>query len=120
MPRINVIQAIRDASRLEMARDPRTLLIGQSVQGSLFGTGAGLVAEFGPERVVETPLAESTILDGAGKKLATTGADGSFEVPAGTDEIEVSNAHYAPVKVAISGKGPLTVTLERPLERTRQ
>ena len=62
------------------------------------------------------PLAQSTILDAAGKELATTGADGSFEVPAGTDEIEVSNPHYAPVKVPISKKGPLTVMLERPLE----
>jgi pyruvate dehydrogenase E1 component beta subunit len=72
MPRINVVQAIREATRLEMARDPRTLLIGQSVQGSLFGTGTGLVAEFGPERVVETPLAESTTA-GAAIGLALTG-----------------------------------------------
>jgi outer membrane receptor protein involved in Fe transport len=62
------------------------------------------------------PLAQSTIVDTSGKRLATTGADGSFEIPAGTDEVEVSNPHYAPVKVAISGKRPLTVTLERPLE----
>jgi pyruvate/2-oxoglutarate/acetoin dehydrogenase E1 component len=56
----------------DMARDLRTLLIGQSVQGSMFGTGAGLVMEFGPERVVETPLAESTTA-GAAIGLALTG-----------------------------------------------
>ncbi len=61
-------------------------------------------------------LAQSTIVDTSGKKLATTGADGSFEIPAGTADIEVSNPHFAPVKVAISGKAPLTVVLERPLE----
>jgi pyruvate dehydrogenase E1 component beta subunit len=72
VPTKNIIQAIRDATRLEMARDPRTLLIGQSVQGSLFGTGAGLVTEFGPERVIDTPLAESTTA-GAAIGLALTG-----------------------------------------------
>jgi len=72
VPTKNIIQAIRDATRLEMARDPKTLLIGQSVQGSLFGTGAGLVTEFGPERVIDTPLAESTTA-GAAIGLALTG-----------------------------------------------
>jgi acetoin:2,6-dichlorophenolindophenol oxidoreductase subunit beta len=72
LPTKNVIQAIQEATQLEMARDPRTLLIGQSVQGSLFGTGSGLVTEFGPERVIDTPLAESTAA-GAAIGLALTG-----------------------------------------------
>lgn len=72
MPRKNIVQAIREAIRLEMAQDERTQLIGQSVQGSLFGTGAGLVAEFGPDRVIGTPLAESTAA-GAAIGMAPTG-----------------------------------------------
>jgi len=63
-----------------------------------------------------TPLPDSTIADASGKKLATTGADGMFEVQAGTPEIEVSNPHYVTLRVPISGTAPLTVVLERPLE----
>ncbi len=62
------------------------------------------------------PLGGSTILDPSGKLLATSAADGSFTVPAGTAEIEVRNAHYVTSIVPISGSGPLTVVLERPLE----
>ncbi|HTY84497.1 MAG TPA: TonB-dependent receptor plug domain-containing protein, partial [Silvibacterium sp.] len=62
------------------------------------------------------PLGGSTILDSSGKLLATSAADGSFTVPAGTAEIEVRNAHYVTSIVPISGSGPLTVVLERPLE----
>lgn len=72
MPTMNIIQAIRQATQLEMADDPRTILIGQSVRGSLFGTGAGLVSEFGNDRVVDTPLTESTTA-GAAIGLALTG-----------------------------------------------
>ncbi len=62
------------------------------------------------------PLADSTILDTSGKEIATTGPDGTFEVPAAVSEIEVQNAHYVTLQVAISGRGPITVVLERPLE----
>lgn len=62
------------------------------------------------------PLAESTILDVSGNTLATTGPDGTFQIPAGLSEIAVSNPHYVTVKVPISGTAPVTVMLERPLE----
>jgi outer membrane receptor protein involved in Fe transport len=62
------------------------------------------------------PLAQTTIEDASGRALATTGADGKFEVPAGTPEIEVSNSHYVTLTVPISGTAPITVVLERPLE----
>ena len=70
-------------------------------------------------RVVDArgePLPGSTISDERGKELATTGADGEFKVPPAVSEIEVRNAHYVTAKVAISGRGPITVVLERPLE----
>jgi acetoin:2,6-dichlorophenolindophenol oxidoreductase subunit beta len=72
VPKRNLIQAIREAIGQEMRRDPTVLLLGQSVQGSLFGTGAGLVAEFGPDRVIDTPLAESAT-SGAVVGMALTG-----------------------------------------------
>jgi acetoin:2,6-dichlorophenolindophenol oxidoreductase subunit beta len=72
VPKRNVSQAIREAIRQEMRRDRTVLLIGQSVQGSLFGTGAGLITEFGPDRVIDTPLAESST-SGAAVGMALTG-----------------------------------------------
>jgi outer membrane cobalamin receptor len=63
-----------------------------------------------------SPLAQSTILDASGKKLATTDTDGRFDIAAGIAEIEVSNPHYVTVKVPITGNAPVTVVLERPLE----
>src|SRR5271156_2353508 len=62
------------------------------------------------------PLPESTVLDSSGHVLATTGANGSFEIPRGSSEIKVSNPHYVTVTVPISAVAPLTVVLERPLE----
>jgi outer membrane receptor protein involved in Fe transport len=62
------------------------------------------------------PLAGSTISDFSGKVLATSGADGSFTIPEGIPEIEVGNTHYVTTKITISGTGPVTVVLERPLE----
>jgi len=70
-------------------------------------------------RVVDArgaPLPQTTVLDSSGHILATTGPDGSFEIPRGTPQIQVSNPHYVPVTVAISASAPLTVVLERPLE----
>src|SRR5271166_2312799 len=48
------------------------------------------------------PLPQTTVLDSSGHILATTGPDGSFEIPRGTPQIQVSNPHYVPVTVAIS------------------
>ncbi len=62
------------------------------------------------------PLPESTVIDPSGHLLATTGADGSFEIPRGTSEIRVSNPHYVTVTVPISAASPLTVVLQTPLE----
>ena len=67
------------------------------------------------------PLAESTIVDTSGKKLATTGADGSFEIRAGTSEIEVSNPHFAPLKVAMYQQlpaGSLMLAVRSPQSRS--
>jgi outer membrane receptor protein involved in Fe transport len=62
------------------------------------------------------PVAEASVFDTANQLLAVTAADGSFEIPAGTREVEVSSAHFAPLTVPIHGTGPLHIVLERPLE----
>jgi pyruvate dehydrogenase E1 component beta subunit len=64
MPEMNIIQAVNDALRLEMRRDPRVVVLGEDVGrfGGVFRATTGLQEEFGPERCIDTPLAESGII----------------------------------------------------------
>ena len=64
MPVMNVIQAVNDALRVEMRRDPRVVVLGEDVGafGGVFRATAGLQQEFGAMRVVDTPLAEGGII----------------------------------------------------------
>jgi len=64
MPEMNIIQAVNDALKLEMHRDPRVLVMGEDVGrfGGVFRATTGLYEEFGAERCVDTPLAESGII----------------------------------------------------------
>jgi pyruvate dehydrogenase E1 component subunit beta len=63
----NIIQAVNDALRLEMRRDPRVVVLGEDVGkfGGVFRATVGLIEEFGPDRVIDTPLAESGIVGAA-------------------------------------------------------
>jgi len=64
MPEMNIIQAVNDALRLEMRRDPRVVVLGEDVGrfGGVFRATTGLQEEFGPDRCIDTPLAESGII----------------------------------------------------------
>ena len=57
------IEAIRSAMREEMERDPTVIVLGEDVgkKGGVFGATTGLQAQFGDLRVIDTPLAESSI-----------------------------------------------------------
>jgi 2-oxoisovalerate dehydrogenase E1 component beta subunit len=58
-----VIEALRDALHDEMQRDERVLVMGEDVEeGGVFRATEGFLAEFGPGRVIDTPLAESVIV----------------------------------------------------------
>ena len=61
------IQAISDALRLEMRRDQRVVLLGEDVgvYGGAFKVSQGFQEEFGPWRVIDTPLSETAIVGGA-------------------------------------------------------
>ncbi|MDG4655777.1 alpha-ketoacid dehydrogenase subunit beta [Ectobacillus antri] len=63
MAQMTMIQAITDALRVEMKNDPNVLVFGEDVgvNGGVFRATEGLQAEFGEERVFDTPLAESGI-----------------------------------------------------------
>jgi len=58
---VTYLDAIREAMRAEMAADPDVFLIGEDVGvfGGAFKVSKGLIDEFGPERVVDVPIAES-------------------------------------------------------------
>ena len=64
MPTLNLLQAVNDALRLEMRRDPRVVVLGEDVGkfGGVFRATAGLYEEFGADRVIDTPLSESGII----------------------------------------------------------
>ena len=64
MPVLTVLQAVNEALRTEMRRDERVIVLGEDVGklGGVFRATEGLLEEFGPERVIDTPLAESGII----------------------------------------------------------
>jgi pyruvate dehydrogenase E1 component beta subunit len=64
MPTWNIIQAVNDALRTEMRRDANVVVLGEDVGkfGGVFRATQGLVDEFGSERVIDTPLAESGVV----------------------------------------------------------
>ncbi len=67
MPEITYRQAIHDAMVEEMRRDERVFLIGEDIgtYGGAFGVSAGMLEEFGPERIRETPISEQAIVGAA-------------------------------------------------------
>ncbi|MEZ5091765.1 alpha-ketoacid dehydrogenase subunit beta [Nocardioides sp.] len=73
--------ALRDAIREAMQRDDRVFLMGEDVgaYGGCFGVSLGLLEEFGPERVRDTPLSESAFV-GAGIGAALGGLRPIVEV----------------------------------------
>lgn len=64
MPKLNMVQAINLALKEEMQRDKDIVILGEDVgrDGGVFRVTEGLLAQFGPERVVDTPLSESGIV----------------------------------------------------------
>ena len=67
MPELTYAEAIREALREEMIRDERVFLFGEDIgrYGGAFGVTFGLLDEFGPERIRETPISEAAIVGAA-------------------------------------------------------
>jgi len=64
MAKMTMVEALNMALRQEMQQDDAVILLGQDIgrDGGVFRVTDGLFAEFGEERVVDTPLAESAIV----------------------------------------------------------
>lgn len=67
MPEITFRQAVHDAMVEEMRRDELVFLIGEDIgrYGGAFGVSAGMLDEFGPDRIRETPISEQAIVGAA-------------------------------------------------------
>lgn len=74
MPEITYAQALKDAMSEEMRRDEHVFLLGEDIgpYGGAFGVTRGMIEEFGPERVRDTPISEAAIT-GAAVGAAMTG-----------------------------------------------
>ena len=72
--KLGYVQAFNEAVRQEMAADPDVFCAGEDIGafGGVFGTYAGLQAEFGEGRVVDTPISEQAIV-GLGVGAAVNG-----------------------------------------------
>src|SRR3546814_17417458 len=64
MPRMTMIEAIRDAMTVAMTRDPDVVVFGEDVSyfGGVFRCTLGLQQKFGPSRCFDTPVNESGIV----------------------------------------------------------
>lgn len=99
MAQITLVEAINLALKHEMARDPSVVVLGQDVgvDGGVFRATLGLGERFGPERVVDTPLAEGLI---AGMAIGMA-AEGLKPVA----EIQFSGFAYTAIDQVINHAG---------------
>ena len=74
MRHITIAEAIREAMSQEMRKDNTVFLAGEDigVLGGAFGVTKGMIDEFGPERVLNTPISETAIA-GIGTGAAAAG-----------------------------------------------
>jgi pyruvate dehydrogenase E1 component beta subunit len=117
MSDVTLIEALRRAALQEMRRDSRVWVLGEDVaRGGLFGQYRGFLDEFGPERVVSTPISESTIM-GAGLGAALVGTRPIIEmrifdfVMCAMDELV---NQIAKVRYMFGGQGKASVVVRMP------
>lgn len=66
MSRLSYSEAGKQALAEEMRADPRVWALGEDLgRGGVFGQYRGLVEEFGPQRIADTPISEATIMGSA-------------------------------------------------------
>jgi 2-oxoisovalerate dehydrogenase E1 component beta subunit len=67
MPTWNLVQSLNDGLRTALRDDARVVLLGEDIarNGGVFRVTEGLIDTFGPDRVIDTPLAETGIVGAA-------------------------------------------------------
>jgi len=65
--KLTMAQAIAEAIGQEMERDPKVFVMGEDIAkyGGIFSATGGLLARFGPERIMDTPISESAFIGAA-------------------------------------------------------
>ena len=63
MPQVTLIEAVTQALAYEIRRDPSVIVLGEDVgvNGGVFRATSGLHDQFGSDRILDTPLDETTI-----------------------------------------------------------
>ena len=81
MAELSYREAVARGIAQEMRRDPRLVMLGEDIAaaGGVFKTTVGLLEEFGPERVRDTPISEQAII-GAAMGAAMTGVPAIAEI----------------------------------------
>jgi len=115
MPQLTYLEAIRQGLWEEMERDPGVFCIGEDIgiYGGAFKVTEGFIHHFGPERVIDTPIAESALV-GAAFGASLTGLRPVVEfqfidfISCAYNQIinMVAKAHYrwgAPVPMVLRG-----------------
>jgi pyruvate dehydrogenase E1 component beta subunit len=113
--KLTYVAAIAEAQRQLLQDDPNVFLAGEDVAlyGGVFGTSRGLMKEFGPERVIDTPISESGIV-GMAIGAAATGLRPIVEIMfmdfAGVCMDQIVN-QLAKMRYMFGGKARLPVTI---------
>ena len=123
MPTMTYLQAISDGMRQEMREDDRVFVMGEDIGvfGGAFKVTDGFIDEFGPSRVMDTPLAESGIVGtaiGAAVEGMRPIAEMQFAdfISCGFDQLVnvAAKLHYrqgVAVPMVTAGGGPFTTIL---------
>jgi len=82
---MNNVEAVRSTLYEALKSDERTLILGEDVgaRGNVFLITKGFIEEFGPERIIDTPLAEASIV-GVAVGMAMEGLRPIAEIPRST------------------------------------
>ena len=59
MRELTLVEALNEAYQEELRSDDKVFMVGQDIRGAIFNHTKGLVEEFGPDRIIDTPIAES-------------------------------------------------------------
>jgi len=118
MREITYLEAVREAMSQKMRQDQDVFILGEDigVYGGAFGVTRGMIEEFGPERVRNTPISESAIA-GAAVGSALTGMRPILElqfsdfITIATDQI-VNQA--AKIRYMYGGKGKVPMVVRTP------
>lgn len=118
MRELTYAQAIKEAMSYEMRRDENVFLMGEDVgiYGGAFGVSAGMIDEFGPDRVRDTPISEAVIA-GAAAGAAVTGMRPIAEIMF-SDFITISMDQLvnqaAKIRYMFGGKAKVPMVLRAP------